>query len=100
MEIVSRDLYGNTAVNCVEQYSSLSADYGTKPIALSECGSSTSDGTPLGLLSEQWSGGAKWLWFMPWYDSATVTHADQAWWQDAMSQDYVVSRDELPDFKN
>ena len=100
VDIVSRDLYGNTAANCVEQYSSLSADYGTKPIALSECGSSTSDGTPLGLLSEQWSGGAKWLWFMPWYDSATVTHADQAWWQDAMSQDYVVSRDELPDFKN
>lgn len=100
VDVVSRDLYGNSAENCVQQYLSLSSDYGNKMIALSECGSSTSDGTALGTISEQWDGGARWLWFMPWYDSSTVTHASQAWWQDAMSQDYVVSRDELPDFKN
>ena len=38
---------------------------------------------------------------MPWYDGTNedgspVVHADEAWWKDAMSQEFVVSREELP----
>lgn len=46
-----------------------------------------------GLLSEQWNAGARWLWFMPWYDNdgAALSHADKEWWQDAMSQSYVIT---------
>lgn len=38
---------------------------------------------------------------MPWYDGTNedgspAVHADEAWWKDAMSQEFVVSREELP----
>ena len=38
---------------------------------------------------------------MPWYDSddAENKHADDAWWTDAMNNDAVVTRDQLPSFK-
>ena len=54
-----------------------------------------------GLISEQWSSGARWSWFMPWYDGTNedgspAVHADEAWWKDAMSQEFVVSREDLP----
>ena len=32
-----------------------------KPAALSECGN-------VAEISKQWDAGAKWIWFMPWYD--------------------------------
>lgn len=100
VDIVGRDVYGNTAEECAEQYRSLATDYGTKPITLSECGYSEYTQSRIGLLSEQWNAGARWLWFMPWYDStgSAFSHADEAWWQDAMNQDYVITRDELPSF--
>ena len=51
--------------------------------------------------SEQWAAGARWSWFMPWYDAedAETPHADQAWWKDAMEQNFVISREDLPDMK-
>lgn len=66
-------------------------------IALSECGG-------VAKFSEQWSAGAHWAFFMPWYqyDATTLIghqHADQAWWSDAMNQDYVISREKLPSMK-
>lgn len=70
-------------------------------VALSECGAYIDTNSKLGLLSEQWNAGARWLWFMPWYDNdgAALSHADKEWWQDAMSQSYVITRDQLPSFK-
>lgn len=101
VDVVGRDLYGNSASDCISQYQTTVAAYGNKMVALSECGSNADAGSMLGLLSEQWNGGAHWLWFMPWYDSegSTLLHADKNWWEDAMSQSYVISRDELPAFK-
>ena len=29
-------------------------------------------------------------------DGSPAVHADEAWWKDAMSQEFVVSREELP----
>lgn len=101
VDIVGRDLYGKTAAECVSQYQAIAEEYNDKMVTLSECGAYLDTNTTLGTLSEQWNAGAKWLWFMPWYDSdgQSVPYVGEAWWQDAMSQDYVITRDQLPSFK-
>lgn len=101
VDIVGRDLYGNDAADCASQYQTVVSEYGSKMVALSECGAYIDTNSELGLLSEQWNAGARWLWFMPWYDNdgAVLSHADKEWWQDAMSQSYVITRDQLPSFK-
>ena len=55
-------------------------------------------------MSEQWTAGGKWGWFMPWYDGENedgtpIFHADEAWWKDAMNQPFVISREEVPSMK-
>lgn len=94
VDMVGRDLYGKDTDYCVEEFTSIAAIYGDKIVSLSECGS-------VGLISEQWEAGARWAWFMPWYDNegAETPHATDEWWQDAMSQSYVITRESLPDFK-
>ena len=94
VDIVGRDIYNKETADCVSEYTSIAGNYGNKIVSLSECGT-------VGLMSEQWASGARWSWFMPWYDGTNedgspVVHADEAWWKDAMSQEFVVSRDELP----
>ncbi len=96
VDIVGFDLYGDNATSCLEKYNTGMKEHGGKMITLSECGYTEYE--PAGRvakISEQWEAGAKWLWFMPWYDNdgATTTHADADWWNDAMSQDYVLDRD-------
>ena len=98
VDIVGRDLYNVTAASdAYAQYYTILQGYSDKPIALSECGS-------VAKISEQWKAGARWSWFMPWYqyDATTLVgheHADEAWWKDAMSQSYVITRDALPSWK-
>ena len=94
VDIVGRDIYIKETADCVSEYTSIAGNYGNKIVSLSECGT-------VGLISEQWASGARWSWFMPWYDGTNedgspVVHADEAWWKDAMNQEFVVSRDELP----
>ena len=94
VDIVGRDVYNKETADCVSEYTSIAENYGNKIVSLSECGT-------VGLISEQWASGARWSWFMPWYDGTNedgspVVHADEAWWKDAMNQEFVVSRDELP----
>ena len=53
---------------------------------------------------------SKWLYFAPWYDyertnkpdseafqSTDHTHCNAAWWQDAFSNDYVLTREDFND---
>lgn len=94
VDIVGRDVYNKETADCVSEYTSIVENYGNKIVSLSECGT-------VGLISEQWASGARWSWSMPWYDGTNedgspVVHADEAWWKDAMSQEFVVSREELP----
>lgn len=94
VDIVGRDVYNKETADCVSEYTSIAENYGNKIVSLSECGT-------VGLISEQWASGARWSWFMPWYDGTNedgspVVHADEAWWKDAMSQEFVVSLEELP----
>lgn len=103
VDIIGRDLYGadynneKDAAQNASHFSAIQQNYSHKLITLSECGS-------VGKISQQWSAGARWSWFMPWYqyDASTLDghqHADTNWWKDAMSQDFVVTRDQLPSFK-
>lgn len=94
VDIIGRDIYSKDAETCASQYAAISATYGNKMITLSECGT-------VGKISEQWAAGARWSWFMPWYDGeeedgTPIVHADEAWWKDAMEQSYVITRDEVP----
>ncbi|WP_455601209.1 glycosyl hydrolase [Bacteroides rodentium] len=94
VDIVGRDIYNKETADCVSEYTSIAGNYGNKIVSLSECGT-------VGLISEQWASGARWSWFMPWYDGTNedgspAVHADEAWWKDAMSQEFVVSREDLP----
>lgn len=94
VDIVGRDVYNKETADCVSEYTSIAGNYGNKIVSLSECGT-------VGLIFEQWASGARWSWFMPWYDGTNedgspAVHADEAWWKDAMSQEFVVSREELP----
>lgn len=92
VDIIGRDIYKKDTETCASQYAAISATYGNKMVALSECGT-------VGKISEQWAAGARWSWFMPWYDGMedgnAIVHADEAWWKDAMSQDYVITRDQI-----
>lgn len=106
VDVVSRDLYNQSGVTTIRsEFTTLSDRYPGKLVALSECGN-------VAALSEQWNAGAKWLWFMPWYDYErtlrpgseafqleTHQHASISWWKDAFAQPYVLTRDDLPDLK-
>ncbi len=109
VDIVARDLYKKSQAQ--SSYSYFAYDemmYSNKMLALSECGSVA----PIG---EQWEAGAKWLYFMPWYDTKrssstspnsiyftdTTTpheHAPIEWWKAAWEQPNVLSRDDMPSF--
>ena len=101
VDIVARDLYGDKAASCATEYSDLSATYGNKIVTLGECGYSSDTKSRIAKISEQWEAGAKWSWFMVWYDNegSTTPHANQEWWQDAMSQPNIITRDQVPSMK-
>lgn len=97
VDIIGRDIYEKDATVCAEQYAQIAASYGNKMVVLSECGS-------VGKVSEQWTAGARWGWFMPWYDGTgdndePIVHANEEWWQDAMNQNYVITRDQVPSMR-
>lgn len=95
VDIIGRDIYNETSgADNAAQYNLICSSYSQKMIALSECGS-------VAKYSEQWKENARWAFFMPWYqyDATTLVghqHADEAWWKDAMNQDFVISREDLP----
>lgn len=119
VDMVGRDMYPakdeyTTGEYCFRQYGTITASCPGKLVALSECGNGEQSGKvyQLARISAQWEAGAKWTFFMPWYDYSrtkeldseafTATshrYADKDWWVDAMSQDYVITRDQLPSFK-
>ena len=100
VDIIGRDNYGATAATLATEYETLKAAYPNKMITLSECGNSES--TEMAKLSSIWDAGSRWSWFMTWYDgdynkgaSTTHKHAGETWWKDAVSKDYVITRDKM-----
>jgi mannan endo-1,4-beta-mannosidase len=106
VDMVGSDIYTQSSSTFMAgRYEDMRKHFNDKPAVLSECGS-------VALISEQWKSGARWIYFMPWYDynrtnsmtSAAFNdtgheHAPVGWWRDAFNCDFVLSRDELPSLK-
>ena len=105
VDIVGIDIYNNSSTSNIRTkcFNMLKQNSPDKLIALTECGS-------LAKIGAQWRGGSKWLYFAPWYDyertnkpdseafqSTDHTHCNAAWWQDAFSNDYVLTREDFND---
>ena len=103
VDIVGIDIYNNSSASNINStcFKMLKQHSPDKLIALTECGS-------LAKINAQWRAGAKWLYFAPWYDydrtkdvnsadfkSTEHTHCNAAWWQDAFSNDYVLTREDF-----
>lgn len=100
VDIIGRDRYGLLQYPAMKDFKNLTSAYPHKLITLAECGNGDSnDIAPLGKI---WDKGAHFSWFMTWYDydynngkGADHRFAGAAWWKDAFSHDYVVTRDEM-----
>ena len=90
VDLVGRDLYGYTAAQNKTEFTQLTSLYSNKMVALSECG--VSNTSSFANISDVWNGGAKWLYFMPWYGGNMPS---DDWWKNAMNQSYVVSRSDV-----
>ncbi|MCQ2204101.1 MAG: glycoside hydrolase family 26 protein [Bacteroidales bacterium] len=100
VDVIGCDIYGSTP-KPQDAYKKLKEAYPNKIITLSECGWSDYTNACVPTISKQIEAGATWSWFMPWYDNqgAKNSHADDAWWIDAMSNESVITRDLVPAFK-
>jgi mannan endo-1,4-beta-mannosidase len=98
VDIVGRDIYDQTTATAnAAQFASIVKDYPKKMVTLSECGN-------VAKISAQWSVGACWSFFMPWYQNNAASlegheHANTAWWTDAINQSQVITREQMPDLK-
>lgn len=106
VDIIGRDIYNKAQAASAYNYFSYDAMmYPNKMITLSECGS-------VAPIPDQWEAGAKWLYFMPWYDTNRTsstspnsikftdtntphTHAPIEWWQAAWASSVVLSREDV-----
>lgn len=104
VDIVGADCYGSSAAELKAQYDGLSKLYPSKMITLAECGNLTTDNGSattitkwMPTISEMWEAGAKFLYFMPWYDyyyedgKSDVNNMFPAdYWNDAMKMQSVT----------
>lgn len=103
VDIVGYDIYNveSTQTCYQDYYQFLRRQCPDKLVAVTEFGNMATVGS-------QWEAGAKWLFFMPWYDygrtnnpsspafsSTEHSHASVSWWQEAWSHDFVLSRDQV-----
>ncbi len=97
VDIVGKDIYNEEDASVIaSEFTTVTQMVTNKMVALSELGG---DAT----MTEQWNAGAKWLFYMPWYDndndlSQGYAHiyADIAWWKSSFNCSAVLDRSELP----
>ena len=97
VDIIGQDIYSKGADDNAKDFAKLQKTYPNKMVTLSECGG-------VGKISDQWTKGARWSWFMPWYKYNATSldnhdHADTSWWKDAMGNENVITRDQMPSLK-
>lgn len=106
VDIVGRDIYDKPSASDIKaQFETIQTAYPTLMVTLSEFGN-------VAAFDAQWNAGAKWSYFMPWYDydrtnntsetdfaSTAHKHATAAWWNNALALDAVITRDEMPSLK-
>ena len=97
VDLIAADIYNVSDADVIaDRFRFLAGKYPKKMVTLGECGNVPDMG-------KQWEAGAKWLYFMPWYDhdhSDTKdyqhTHATIDWWKKTFACEAVLTRDELP----
>jgi len=106
VDIIGRDIYNmQSASSAFNQFGIIQEKYSSKLVALSEFGN-------MAKISAQWEQGAKWSYFMPWYDydrtnnvntssfeEESHEHANVDWWRDAMNSEFVITLDDMPSLK-
>lgn len=105
VDIVAYDFYNKNLSEMHYWYDYFHQNYPGKLYAISEFGN-------IPKVSELWADGQYWSFLIPWYDydrtnkptdeafnSTDHNNANIDWWLDALEQDYVITRDELPSFK-
>ena len=98
VDIVGKDIYNTTNLNSItSQFNYVSNMVPNKMTSLSEHGGVSDIGA-------QWNAGAKWLYFMPWYDYGNDKsenyahgHATISWWRSTWACDAVLDLSELPE---
>ena len=103
VDMVARDLYGYKASSNNTEFTEIQSKYPTKMVVLGECGWGNNKTPEQGKISDCWTAGAKWGYFMVWYDgsagNSTGTMCTDAWWKDAMQSSNVITRNQLPNLK-
>lgn len=105
VDIVAYDFYNKNLTEMHQWYDFFHENFPGKLYAISEFGN-------IPKVSEFWADGQYWSFLIPWYDyDRTNKPSDEAfnstdhgnanieYWLDALEQDYVITRDELPSFK-
>ena len=106
VDIVAFDFYNKSLSEMRWWYDFFHENFPGKLYAISEFGN-------IPKVSELWADGQYWSFLIPWYDydrtnkpsdeayeSTEHSNANIDYWLDALGQDYVITRDELPSFKN
>lgn len=106
VDVVGYDFYNSSMDDMEYWYNFMKEHYPGKLLAICECGN-------IPKLSEQWERGLHWNYFMPWwdngrtgdpssaeFDSTAHNNADIEYWQDAWSCPFMLSRDQMPSFRD
>lgn len=106
VDVVGYDFYNSSMEDMVYWYEFMKSHYPGKLLAICECGN-------IPRLSEQWEKGLYWNYFMPWWDNSITSdpasaefnntahgNADIEYWQDAWNCDFMLSRDQMPSFRD
>ena len=105
VDVVAYDFYNQDLGSMRKWYNRFQQDYPGKLYAISEFGN-------IPKVSEFWADGQYWNFLIPWYDydrtsqpgsdafnSTDHNNANIEYWNDALGLECVVTRDELPSFK-
>ncbi len=92
VDLIARDCYEKNAAEAAQEFEKIQKVFSGKMITLGECGS-------VGKMSEIFSLGGKYSYFMPWYtynlaDLDKSEHANTAWWKDAAESENVIFLEE------
>ena len=106
VDVVGYDFYNSSMADMEYWYNFMKEHYPGKLLAICECGN-------IPKLSEQWEKGLYWNYFMPWWDNAITSdissdefnnpkhgNADVEYWNDAWNCDFMLSRDQMPSFRD
>ncbi|MFV0290751.1 MAG: glycosyl hydrolase [Mangrovibacterium sp.] len=99
VDIIGRDIYNNTDLNDIaSQFNDIQNTYYSKMVALSECGNVAD-------MAKQWEAGARWSYFMPWYDYERTNNtsssefsltshefANIGWWKKSEASNHIIMK--------